>query len=157
MSDDKPNSMKGRDSFDIEAGNLPAIFINRNVTPYPTEVGAPKFDIIQVEKERDQHYNQAVEFVNQEVDRLREQAEVIQRQYERVQRRLLLTQQVHESHYIFVPQAGKIYHLYHEKTQFNDRIVLVRTGPDQWSSGIPISLTFIASLRKLADNTWEEV
>ena len=75
------NSAKGRTSFDITVGDQLVNFFNRNVTPYPTEVGAPKFDMVDVESERDLELNQARQFANEELSRLNEHAEVLQRQY----------------------------------------------------------------------------
>jgi hypothetical protein len=49
----KSNLADGRTSYDSEStGNL-VEFFNRNVTPYPTDVGAPAFDLIPVEKQKD--------------------------------------------------------------------------------------------------------
>ena len=151
------NSAKGRESFDITVGDTLVNFFNRNASEYPTEVGSVKFDAVTVTQERDQHLNQAYQHANEELDRLREHAEVLQRQYQALQRRVMLTELVHKAHYMFVPIAGRIYHLYHEKTRFNDRMVLMVTAPDQWSSGIPKSHTYQGSLRKLGDNTWESI
>jgi hypothetical protein len=42
------NRSKGRNSYDSDiAGNV-VEFFNRNITPYPTETGAPSFDLIPV-------------------------------------------------------------------------------------------------------------
>ena len=50
MSDNpfKNNSAKGVESFDVTVGNSLVSFFNRNVSNYPTEVGAPKFDLVPV-------------------------------------------------------------------------------------------------------------
>lgn len=151
------NSAKGRNSFDITVADQLVNFFNRNVTPYPTEVGAPQFDMVDVESQRDLELNQARQFANEELAKLNEHAEVIKRQYQALERRVMLTEQVHQAHYMFTPQAGQTYHLYHESTRFNNRTVMMRTGPDQWSTGVPEGLTFLGSVRKLGDNTWEPV
>ena len=153
----KSNSANGRNSFDSTSTGELVAFINRNVTPYPTEVGAPKFDMVDVESERDLELNQARQFANEELSRLNEHAEVLQRQYRALERRVMLTELVHQAHYMFIPQVGQVYHLYQESTQFQNRTVLIRTGPAQWSSGIPEGLTFLGSVRKLGDNTWEGI
>ena len=49
----KNNRAKGRTSYDSNIGNNLVEFINRNVTPYPTEAGGPKFDLIPVERQKD--------------------------------------------------------------------------------------------------------
>ena len=151
------NSAKGRESFDITVGETLINFFNRNASEYPTEVGSVKFDTVTVTRERDQYLNQAYQHANKELDRLREHAEVLQQQYQALQRRVMLTELVHQAHYMFVPIVGRIYHLYHEKNKFNDRMVLMLMAPDQWSSNIPEGLVYQGSLRKLGDNTWENV
>lgn len=53
MTEDRDNRAKGRDSYDSQVGNSVVEFFNRNITPYATEVGGPKFDLIPVEKQKD--------------------------------------------------------------------------------------------------------
>ena len=48
---DKPktnNSAKGKNSYDSELGGSLVSFFNRNVTPYPTEIGSVNFDLLPV-------------------------------------------------------------------------------------------------------------
>jgi hypothetical protein len=56
MSDDaKSNRSKGRDSFDAQVGTSLVEFFNKNVTPYPTDVGAPAFDLVPVGSAKRHH------------------------------------------------------------------------------------------------------
>ena len=50
MTNDSPkkNSAKGKDSFDADIGGSLVSFFNKNITPYPTEVGGPSFDLIPI-------------------------------------------------------------------------------------------------------------
>ena len=55
MADDKKRSNRadGRESYDSESTGSLIEFFNKNVTPYPTDIGGPAFDLIPVEKQKD--------------------------------------------------------------------------------------------------------
>ena len=53
MPDKKSNVAKGTNSFDATINGDLVAFFNKNVTPYPTEVGSPAFDLIPIEKQKD--------------------------------------------------------------------------------------------------------
>jgi len=88
------NSAKGRDSFDVNTGNTLVHFINRNVTPYPTEAGSVKFDLVPVESQKDLMVNAARMHAQQEYDRIMELVAVLQRQADDIKRRLDITDMV---------------------------------------------------------------
>ena len=69
-SKSKSNLADGRNSADMEVGGDLVAFINRNVTPYPTEVGAPAFDLIPIEKQKDIMVNVSRMHGQQEYDRV---------------------------------------------------------------------------------------
>ena len=62
------NSAKGRTSYDVEVGGMVVPFFNKNVTPYPTEAGGVKFDLVPVEKQKDVMLNVARLHAQQEYD-----------------------------------------------------------------------------------------
>ena len=76
----KSNRADGRNSYDAEVGNVVVEFFNKNVTPYPTEVGGPKFDLIPVEKQKDIMVNVARMHAQQEYDRIMTLVAVLQQQ-----------------------------------------------------------------------------
>ncbi len=53
MAKKKSNVAKGRNSYDATFDNSLVAFFNKNITPYATEAGGPKFDLISVEKQKD--------------------------------------------------------------------------------------------------------
>jgi len=53
MEIDKPNSANGVSSYDSTSSGSLIHFFNRNVSPYPTESGGPKFDLVPVQKHKD--------------------------------------------------------------------------------------------------------
>lgn len=154
-SEDKPNSAKGRESYDSTAGNSLIHFFNRNVTPYATESGGPKFDLIPIEKQKDIMVNVARLHAQQEYDRIMELVKVLQKQAEEIKRRLDVTDMVHAAKYDFQVYHGNIYWLlYDHRKQFTR---LSMTGPTDWSTGKPEEYEYICRVKWLGDYTWIEV
>ena len=149
------NSAKGQNSFDVSTGNVVVQFFNRNITPYPTEAGGPKFDLIPVEKQKDIMVNVARMHAQQEYNRISELVEVLQRQAARMKRRLDITDVVHSGHYQFQTYHGKPYWLAQD-TRHN-RIILTHLGPSDWSTAAPDSYQYIAQVKWLGDYTWCEI
>ena len=71
------NIAKGRDSYDTTTGNVLISFFNRNISPYPTEAGGPKFELVPVEKQKDIMINHARMYAQQEYDRIMEMVSVL--------------------------------------------------------------------------------
>ena len=71
------NITKGRKSYDSTVGNTVVPFFNRNVTPYPTEAGGPKFELVPVTQQKDIMINNARLFAQQEYDRIMELVAVL--------------------------------------------------------------------------------
>ena len=130
---DELNSAKGRDSYDAVTGNTVVNFFNRNITPYATEAGGPKFDLIPVTKQKDLMINHARMYAQQEYDRIIELVNVLQRQAEAIKRRLELTDAVHAAEYNFQVVMGRSYWLVWEREK--QKTLLVMMGPNDWSTG----------------------
>ena len=149
------NKLKGRDSFDITTGNTLVPFFNRNVTPYPTEAGGVKFDLVPVEKQKDIMLNVGRMHAEQEYNRIIELVSVLERQAQQIKRRLEITDAVHAAEYQFQTYHGQTYWLVFEKEK--QKTILAKTGPNNWSSGPPESYDYIAAVKWLGDHTWIEV
>jgi len=152
---DKPNSADGRDSYDSTSTGELIQFFNRNVTPYPTEVGGPAFDLIPVEKQKDVMVNVARMHGQQEYNRIMELVTVLQTQAESIRRRLEITDMVHAAQYEFQTYHGQCYWL-----AINHRkggTILCHNGPNDWSSGKPEEYEYVCQVKWLGDYTWIEV
>jgi len=135
----KNNSAKGQESFDVTVGNSLVSFFDRNVSNYPTEVGAPKFDLVPVTKQKDIMINVARLHASQEYDRIMELVNVLQKQAQQIQRRLQLTDMVHGAEYKF--------QLYHNQCYWlND-----------WHADKPEEYDYFCRVKWLGDYTWIEV
>jgi hypothetical protein len=152
---DQSNSAKGRSSFDATIGNSLVNFVNRNISPYPTEVGSVNFDLVPIENHKDLMINAARRYAQQEYDRIMQLVEVLQQQATDIKRRLDLTDQVHAAKYNFQPYQGQIYWLVQDTKHNCSR--LVQIGPTEWSTGAPAEYVYIQRIQWLGDYTWQEV
>jgi len=155
VNEEKPNSAKGRESYDSQIGDGVIPFFNRNVTPYPTEAGGPKFDLIPVEKQKDIMINVARMHGQQEYNRIMELVAVLQKQAAGIKRRLEITDMVHAAKYQFQTYHGQIYWLCYDNRKNFTR--LVHYGPNDWFTGPPIEYEYICRVKWLGDYTWIEV
>lgn len=151
----KSNSANGRNSFDSTSTGELVAFINRNVTPYPTESSGPKFDLVPVEKQKDIMLNVARMHAQQEYNRIMELVAVLQKQAEQIKRRLDVTDMVHAAKYDFQVYHGNTYWLVFDSRKQFTRLVM--NGPNDWSSGKPEDYEYICPVKWLGDHTWVEV
>jgi hypothetical protein len=151
----QPNSAKGRDSYDSTSTNSLIPFFNRNITPYPTEAGGFKFDLVPVKKQKDLMINHARMYAQQEYDRIMELVTVLQKQAESIKRRLEITDAVHAAEYQFSPVMGNSYWLVWDIRK--KKTLLVLTGPTDWSTGVPEDYEYIANVKYMGDHTWLEI
>ena len=155
MDEEKSNVAKGRNSFDANVDGSIIPFFNRNVTPYPTEAGGPKFDLIPVTKQKDIMINHARIYAQQEYDRIMELVSVLEKQAQQIKRRLEITDAVHGAEYQFSPVLGQSYWLTWDKRK--SKTLLVFQGPDGWSSSAPVDYEYIAHVKYMGDHTWMEL
>jgi hypothetical protein len=155
MSSSKDNSAKGRTSYDSNIGNSLVSFFNKNVTPYPTDVGSPSFDLIPVQKQKDIMINHARMYAQQEYNRIMELVEVLQKQAAGIKRRLDVTDAVHSAEYQFQIVMGNCYWLVWDKRK--EKTLLVHHGPTEWSTGAPDDYEYQVRVKYMGDHTWLEV
>jgi ABC-type branched-subunit amino acid transport system substrate-binding protein len=151
----KSNSAKGRDSYDSTSTGGIIPFFHRNITPYPTEAGGPKFDLVPVTQQKDLMINHARMYAQQEYDRIMELVSVLQKQADSIKRRLEVTDAVHAAVYEFQPVMGQIYWL--AWNQRKDQMILIQEGPNDWSAGAPQDYEYQTQVKYMGDHTWLEI
>jgi hypothetical protein len=151
----KSNIAKGRNSYDAEVGGSLIPFFNRNVTPYPTEAGGPKFEMVPVREQKDLMINHARMYAQQEYDRFMELVSVLQKQAEGIKRRLEVTDAVHAAVYQFSPVMGQCYWLVWDTRK--QHVLLTHTGPNDWSSSAPEDYEYQTQVKYMGDHTWLEI
>jgi hypothetical protein len=155
MPDKKSNIAKGRNSYDSESTGSLIPFFNRNVTPYATEAGGPKFDLVPVTQQKDVMINHARMYAQQEYNRIMELVTVLQKQADGIKRRLDVTDAVHTAEYQFQIVMGQCYWLVWDKRR--EKTLLVHTGPNEWSTGAPDDYQYQMRVKYMGDHTWLEV
>ena len=155
MDDKKSNVAKGINSYDAELANTLVAFFNKNVTPYPTDVGAPRFDLVPVSKQKDIMINHARMYAQQEYNRIMELVAVLQKQAAGIKRRLDVTDMVHSAEYQFQIVMGQCYWLVWDKRK--EKTLLVSLGPNNWSTGTPDDYVYQIRVKYMGDHTWLEV
>jgi hypothetical protein len=155
MSDNKSNRADGRNSFDSESTGSLIEFFNKNVTPYPTDIGGPAFDLIPIAKQKDIMINVARMHGHQEYNRIMELVAVLQKQAASIKRRLEITDQVHAAKYDFQTYHGNVYWLVFDARK--NHTLLTQMGPQDWSSSAPDDYNYICRIKWLGDYTWIEV
>jgi hypothetical protein len=151
----KSNVTKGRTSFDSKIGDSLVTFLNRNITPYPTEAGGPKFDLVPVKQQKDLMLNVARMHAEQEYNRIMEMVHILQKQAEQIKRRLFITDAVHSASYNFQVFHGQCYWLFSNRS--TNVISLSINGPNDWTCGAPEHYEYISRVRYMGDSTWIEV
>jgi len=149
------NRARGTRSRDAEIGSSIVEHINKSSSQYPTEVGAPSFDLVDVTKQKDIMLNVARMHAQQEYDRIMQMVAVLQQQAESIQRRMTITDAVHAAEYQFSPSHGGCYWLVEDLDAGVWRLSL--TGPEEWSAGAPEQYAYFARVKWLGDYTWIEV
>jgi len=155
MDEEKSNIAKGRTSFDANVDGSIIPFFNRNVTPYATEAGGPKFDLIPVTKQKDIMINHARMYAQQEYDRIMELVAVLEKQAQAIKRRLDVTDAVHAAEYQFQIVMGQCYWLVWDSRK--QQTILTHHGPTEWSSGPPIDYVYQRKVKYMGDHTWMEI
>jgi hypothetical protein len=130
-------------------------FFNRNVTPYSTEAGGPKFDLVPVTKQKDLMINHARIYAQQEYDRIMELVAVLEKQAQGIKRRLEVTDAVHAAVYQFQVVMGKEYWLVYDTRK--QHTLLTQNGPDDWSSSAPEDYEYMTRVKYMGDHTWQEI
>ena len=155
MTKKKSNVAKGRDSYDANVGSNLIAFFNKNVTPYPTDVGAPSFDLVPVSKQKDIMINHARMYAQQEYNKIMELVAVLQKQADGIKRRLDVTDAVHAAEYQFQIVMGQCYWLVWDTRK--EKTLLVHTGPKDWTTGPPDDYAYQTRVKYMGDHTWLEV
>ena len=149
------NLLKGINSYDSTSTGSLIPFLNRNVTPYSTEAGGPKFEMVPVTKQKDLMINHARLFAQQEYDRIMELVAVLEKQAQQIKRRLEVTDAVHGAVYQFQPVMGNLYWLVWDTRK--QHTLLTQMGPNDWSVGCPVDYEYITNVKYMGDHTWLEI
>jgi predicted glycoside hydrolase/deacetylase ChbG (UPF0249 family) len=88
-----------------------------------------------------------------QLSQIKEQIDLLAQQAKKIQDRIEISNWVYQAKTSFEPFINHVYHLY-KRTE--DEYVLTMIGPSEWGKSMPYQ-SFVASVRLLADHTWEIV
>jgi hypothetical protein len=94
-------------------------------------------------------------YAQQEHDRIMELVNVLQKQADQIKRRLEITDAVHAAEFEFQLVMGNSYWLVWNKRK--EKMILVLTGPEEWSTGVPKDYEYTAQVKYMGDHTWLEI
>lgn len=133
-----------------------------NLMPYPTNIGAPKFEQLPISSIKDAaknvaryHANEKLQELDDQYQLVIKQAEMIQQQAQKILSRVRVTDLILEAEYQFKPVPYNIYYLVWDTEIKLHRLLFL--GPDDWVSDIPLQYIYQHSVRLLGDSTWEIV
>lgn len=86
-----------------------------------------------------------------QLDQIRQQMQLLADQVKQLQDRKGISEVIYGAEMRFEPLINHVYHLYEKEDQ---RFLLSLIGPDQWGRSKK-TFTFVATVRLLADHTWD--
>jgi hypothetical protein len=87
-----------------------------------------------------------------QLNQIRKQVELLISQAQEIHDRIGISESIYQAECRFKPNIGHTYHLYTNK---DGNKVLSMIGPEEWGKNAPMQ--FEASVRLLADHTWDVV
>jgi hypothetical protein len=84
---------------------------------------------------------------------IKQQMELLAQQAAKIQKRVDVSKQIYSAEMRFEPLINHLYHLYQRE---DERYLLSMIGPNDWGRK-ECPYTFIASVRLLADHTWDVI
>ena len=118
--------------------------------PYAHTVGGSVVKPIDKGKMKGLAVSAMYEQTDMQLDQIREQIELLATQAKAIQKRVQISEQIYLCKMNFKPLIGHAYHLYRRDS---GEEMLSIVAPNEWGKTNP--LTFVASVKLLADHTWE--
>ncbi|RMF27487.1 MAG: DUF2452 domain-containing protein [Bacteroidetes bacterium] len=118
--------------------------------PYAHHVGSSVIKPIDKGRVKGRAVAAMYEQTERQLDQIREQIELLARQARELQTRVEISERIYQAEMNFEPLVGHVYHLYRRK---DGTEVLSMVAPEEWGRTCP--LEFVATVRLLADHTWE--
>ncbi len=88
---------------------------------------------------------------DQQLGQIYEQMQLLAQQAHKIQERKAISERIYTAEMRFEPLISHVYHLYYRE---NQSYLMSMVAPEQWGrSGT--KLTFVATVKLLADHTWE--
>lgn len=123
---------------------------NPHLLPYAHTVGGSVIKPIDKGRVKGLAVEAMYEQTEMQLDQIREQIDLLAQQAKMIHDRVQISEDIYLAEMSFKPLIGHLYHLYKKRDHSN---VLSMIAPDEWGKKSPYD--FVASVRLLADHTWE--
>lgn len=125
---------------------------NPHLLPYAHTVGGAVIKPIDKGRVKGLAVEAMYEQTEMQLDQIREQINLLAAQANQIKDRVELSENIYQADMGFKPLIGKIYHLYQ---RVNEKYVLSMVGPEDWGKKKKNTLEFKATVKLLADHTWD--
>lgn len=128
------------------------ITLTPHLLPYAHTVGSPVIKPIDKGRTKGLAVEAMREQTNMQYEQIRQQMELLAEQARKIQKRVEVSEMIYSAEMGFKPIINHIYHLYQRA---DESLVLSMIAPTEWGKkGMPFA-SFTASVRLMADHTWE--
>lgn len=124
---------------------------NPHLLPYAHERGGATIKPIDKGKVKGLAMTAMYEQTDMQLDQIKAQIELLARQANEIQNRMTISERIYEAEINIDPIIGRTYYLYRRPS--NNQSVMSLVSPAEWGPKPPYH--YIASVKLLADHTWE--
>ena len=125
---------------------------NPHLLPYAHTVGGAVIKPIDKGRTKGLAVQAMHEQTNIQLVQIQEQIELLAKQAKQLQKRVEISEIIYQADINFKPLINHIYHVYHRE---DETAVLSMIGPDDWGPKSHKFEQFLATVKLLADHTWE--
>ena len=123
---------------------------NPHLLPYAHTVGGAVIKPIDKGRVKGRAVAAMYEQTDIQLSQIKEQIDLLAAQARKLHERVQLSEEIYQTDMNFEPLIGRVYYLYRRK---NGKTVLSMVSPQEWGGKPPYA--FVASVKMLADHTWE--
>ena len=123
---------------------------NPHLLPYAHTRGGAQIKPIDKGRVKGRAVAAMYEQTDMDLNQIREQIELLARQAKAIQDRVDISEEIYRCEMNFEPLIGRTYHLYRRRSGTS---LLSLVAPEEWGSRPPYE--FVATVRMLADHTWD--
>ena len=143
--------MEKKESF-INPINKDKVAENPGLLPYAHTIGGVPIIPVDVSSVKGRAVQAMREQTDMHLGQIHEQIKLLAKQVKEIEYRKWVSEQIYGAAIGFEPSISKTYHLYKRK---NEVLLLSLVGPEEWGRrGHPFK-QYIATVKLLADHTWE--
>ena len=149
MSADKEDKNKGEFQNPIDPDKITE---NPHSLEYGHHVGSAVIKPEDIGKQKGRALT-AMEFqTDQQLNQLYEQMQLLAEQAKKINQRKEISERIYQASFRFNPIINHIYYLYEDEDLTQ---ILSIIGPGEWGRSRKNNYTYVATIRLLADHTWE--